>query len=169
MVSHMLLLMASYRMTSYLDITRYTIVQHVARSSRFSAPEGIKDDSLMFSAVYYFNYPRRTDGPASSPSTPVDDEAYSFTASHLDTRLSSSWYSGLLSPEDVNLSYTPDANIENQLTMTESSEECSRSVGAFSDDANSVSPISSCFPTDLSNYIVYICKYLSRSRRSCYR
>jgi hypothetical protein len=112
----------------------------------------------MFSAVYHFSYPRRTDELASSPSSAHDirnHESYSFTASNLDNRLSSSWYPDLISPADIRaLSYTPDANIEHQLTMSEGSEECDRSVGSFSEDANSVSPISSCFPADLSNYIV---------------
>jgi transcriptional enhancer factor len=143
---------------SYLDITRYTIVQHVTRFSSFSQSEGAKENSLMFSAVYHFSYPRRTDEPASSPSPTHDirnNESYSFTASNLDNRLSNSWYSDLLSPADVRaLSYTPDANVEHQLTMSEGSEECDRSVGSFSEDANAVSPISSCFPADLSNYIV---------------
>lgn len=141
----------------YLDITRYTIVQHVTRFS-FSQSEGTKENSLMFSAVYHFSYPRRTDELASSPSSTHDirhHESYSFTASNLDNRISNSWYPDLISPADIRaLSYTPDANIEHQLTMSEGSEECDRSVGSFSEDANSVSPISSCFPADLSNYIV---------------
>jgi hypothetical protein len=112
----------------------------------------------MFSAVYHFSYPRRMDKPASFPSSTHDiqnNKLYSSTASNLDSRLSSSWCSDLLPSADLRaLSYTPDANVEHQLTMSEGGGECDRSIGSFSEDPKAVSQISSCFPAELSNYVV---------------
>src|SRR5882672_10716414 len=46
------------------------------RFSPFSQSEHVRDDSMMFSAVYYFSHPRRTDNPTpSAPSTPHIREA----------------------------------------------------------------------------------------------
>jgi transcriptional enhancer factor len=143
-----------YHLTSCLDLTRYTIIQQVTRSTN----SGIKDDILMFSAVYHFSYPQMTDSLTPSlPSTPTvsDNEAESFMASPLDDHLSSSWYSDLFPLTDTR---SPSKLADN--------EECGRgafsalhhdigaSRGPFPEDVPVMSPMSSCFPTDLSNYII---------------
>jgi hypothetical protein len=87
-------------MTSYLDITRYTIVQDVSAAS-----EGIKDEPLIFSAVYYFDYPEKTDadGALSYLSVPLvrNNEVHPSMASYLDDRPSTSRYSDLHSQTDT--------------------------------------------------------------------
>ena len=118
----------------------------------------------MFSAVYHFSYP-----PPSLSPVPVrqNNEADSFEHSPLDDRQSNYWSANSLSPMHIGaLSDTSDTTVENQSTAAESSEECGRSAvlaldddigtskGLFPADSAAVSPISSCFPMDLSNYIV---------------
>src|SRR5882672_1535652 len=120
------------------------------RFSPFSQSEHVRDDSMMFSAVYYFSHPRRTDNSTPSPpSTPHIREAL-----NMDNQPTSSLYSDLLSPADIGaLSYMSGADVGHQSSISEGSK-CSHSVVPFSEYANAVSATSCCFPSELSNYIV---------------
>ena len=143
-----------YHLTLCLDLTRYTIIQQVARNTDCPPSPGIEDDGLMFSAVYQFSYPQMRDNLTPLPSTPTvsDNESESYMASPLDNHLSSSWYTDLF----------PSTDAGSSLKLTDD-EGCGRgafstlhgaSGGSFPEDVPVMSPMSSCFPTDLSNYII---------------
>jgi hypothetical protein len=119
----------------------------------------------MFSAVYHFSYSRSTDDLSPSfTSIPIirnDNEEDSFAGLHMDNRSPSPWYSDLLSTTDVG-TYSDGLipKVGHQLAMAES-ERCGGGLAldhsqkvSYCEDATAVSPISSCFPTDLSNYII---------------
>lgn len=128
-----------------LDLTRYTIVQRVARLTNITQAQNANGDSTVFSAVYNFCYAATRELPiissvSSSPVFRQNSGAEAYVASDLENGRSKTGYS-----DSMGTSALSDATASNDLMAT-SRGDCGTSKEIGSEDAAVVPPILSFFP-----------------------
>lgn len=143
-----------------LDPTRFKIVQEITGSTS-------TDDAsaVMFSAVYHFSYPLESSPP--SPATPTGYDTvpsspfYSSPSSSLwdFDSLSSPSSTGTTDSWSFGSEHHTNANATDPYLFMEPGHYNGAPIPHYSsveDISTQVSPVSptSCFPTDLSNYVI---------------